>query len=194
MKYIIKNINEYNKNDIDSFYKKIPFIKRNKIDKLKNDIDKKRSIIGELLLSDLLKDEYNNINYIINEYGKPYIENKKIFFSISHSYDYVIAAISDKEIGIDIEKIRKTNINTINEFASSKEKEYILSSRDNIEKRLFQIYTLKEAYIKMKGTNLNNAFEVEFNISNNKITSNNSINTSMINIIDDYVISYCENK
>ena len=35
--------------------------------------------------------------------------------------------------------------------------------------RLFEIYTLKEAYFKMKGENLNNIKNVEFIINNNEI-------------------------
>ena len=53
----------------------------------------------------------------------------KIYYNISYSYDYVICIISNKEIGIDIEKIRKTNINTKKIFATKIEQNY--SSRAN---------------------------------------------------------------
>ncbi len=196
MKYIVKNINSFKQIDIDNFYDEIIPSKKEIINKLKNTTKKKQSIIGELLLKELLKKNkinYNNINYYINEDGKPYLLNNSTYFNISHSYDYVIVTTSNKEIGIDIEKIRKTKLNVINRFATIKEKEYILSSNEDILKRLFQIYTLKEAYFKMKGTNLKDILNVEFEIHNDRITcSDKSVNAFFIHDINDYIISYCE--
>lgn len=200
MKYIIENINTYSDEDYLKIYQKINLQKKEKIDKLKNIDDKKRSLLGEHCLVKLLK-EYYNINYkkisfYTNEYGKPYIQNNNIFFNISHSNDYVIVAISSKEIGVDIEKIRDTNLNTINQFATPKEKEYVLSSDNNCYSKLFEIYTLKEAYIKMKGKNMNEVKNIEFEIKNNlAICSDSSINTFLFNNIKKgYIISICEKK
>ena len=196
MEYIIKNIADFNKNDIINFYDKIPKLKKDKIDKFKNYETKTKSIIGEILLCELLTKNsiyYNNIEYYINEYGKPYLKNKDLFFNISHSFNFVIATISNNEIGIDIEKIRKTPLNTINQFATEKEKKYILSTSTNIEERIFKIYTLKEAYFKMLGTNLNHILEVEFKIENNKVwCSDKDVKVGFINDIDGYIIAYCE--
>ena len=196
MKYIVKNINDFNTEDINNFYDKIPKLKKDKISKFKNYESKIRSIIGEIILKELLEKKnisYNSLDYYINEYGKPYLKNDKIFFNISHSFDYVITAISNNEIGIDIEKVRETPIKIINQFATEKEKEYILSSNKNIEERIFKIYTLKEAYFKMLGTNLNNILEVEFIIENDKIYCNDkNVKVGFINDIKGYIIAYCE--
>ncbi len=196
MEYIIKNINDFNKDDINNFYDKIPKLKKDKIDKYKNYDTKVRSIVGEILLKNLLSKSnisYNSLDYYINEYGKPYLKNINIFFNISHSFDYVITAISNNEIGIDIEKIRKTPLNIINQFATEKEKAYILSTNNNIEERIFKIYTLKEAYFKMLGTNLNNILEVEFIIKNNNIYCNDEkVKMGFIDDIKGYIIAYCE--
>ena len=196
MEYIIKNINDFNKDDINNFYDKIPKLKKDKIDKYKNYDTKVRSIVGEILLKNLLSKSnisYNSLDYYINEYGKPYLKNINIFFNISHSFDYVITTISDKDIGIDIEKIRKTPLNIINQFATEKEKAYILSTNNNIEERIFKIYTLKEAYFKMLGTNLNHILKVEFTIKNNNIYCNDKkVKMGFIDDIKGYIIAYCE--
>lgn len=196
LEYIIKNINDFNKDDINNFYDKIPKLKKDKIDKYKNYDTKVRSIVGEILLKNLLSKSnisYNSLDYYINEYGKPYLKNINIFFNISHSFDYVITTISDKDIGIDIEKIRKTPLNIINQFATEKEKAYILSTNNNIEERIFKIYTLKEAYFKMLGTNLNHILKVEFTIKNNNIYCNDEkVKMGFIDDIKGYIIAYCE--
>lgn len=158
----------------------------------KNLLKIKRHNIGRQLLKILLKKhyniDYNNIEIITNNYGKPYIKNMNIYFSISYSYKYVICIISNKEIGIDIEKIRKTNINTKKIFGTKLEQDYI----DNYEK-LFKIFTLKEAYFKMLGTDLRKIKDIEFKMNNNIICSDDSVNISQIKY-NNYIISICKKK
>lgn len=198
MKYKIKRINDYNEEYINLFYNNIYKYKKNKIDKKINKNDKKASIIAEIILMELLKENYNidykNLNFKINKYGKPYIKNKQIYFNISHSKEFVAVALSKNKIGIDIEKIRKTNIKTINKFASKSEIEYILKNNKNIEKKLFKIYTLKEAYFKMKGTTLKKIKQIQFTISGKKIyCKNKKIKIKQI-ITKDYIFSIIEEK
>lgn len=198
MKYKIKRIDFYNKECIDSFYNYIYKEKREKIFKIKVKYKKVQSIIGEILLKELLQEKnisYKDLMFSTNDYGKPYITNSDIFYNISHSFEYIVTIISDKEIGIDIEKIRKTNLNCVNQFATPQERKYITANNQNIEKKIFEIYTLKEAYFKMKGNNLNNIKNVEFNIiNNNVICSDKNVSAYFINDLKDYVIAVCEKK
>lgn len=196
LEYIIKNINDYSEDELKNFYTKISEQKKDKINKYKNYKRKASSIIAEIIFSELLLKRnisYDSLNYYKNKYGKTYLKNNNLFFNMSHSFDYVISVVSDKEIGIDIEKIRKTPIKVINQFATEVEKKYILSSNNNVEDRIFKIYTLKEAYFKMLGLNLNNILNVEFLIQENKITcSDQSVKVGFINDVEGYVIAYCE--
>lgn len=198
LKYIVKNIKEFNKEDLNDFYLRIPKQKRMQIDKYKNYETKTRTLVAEILLNNLLASQnisYQNTKYFNNKYGKPYLKNSELFFNVSHSFDYVITTISNKEIGIDIEKVRKTSLKVINQFATSKEKKYILSSDENIEERIFKIYTLKEAYFKMLGTNLNHILEIEFIIKNDKVyCSDKNVKVGFINDVKGYIIAYCEKK
>jgi len=123
MKLLIENIKKYNKINYIFFLFQIKKEKKIKIKKLLKKEDKQRSILGEKLLIEGLK--YYNINYkknniTTNEYGKPYING--IYYNISHKNDYVICALDKNEIGIDIEKIRKININNINQYTTENEK------------------------------------------------------------------------
>ena len=198
MKYKVDCIKNYNEQDYKKIYSQIRKEKQNKIDKYIKEESKKRSMLGEYLLQKLLKEEridYNKIQIKTNKNEKPYIENKKIYYNISHSYDYVITAISEKPIGVDIEKIRKIDSKTINMFATSKEKEYILSEKKGLEKRLFEIYTLKEAYIKMKGLALKDIKKTEFAIENQLITnSDQKTQSKLIHNVPEYIIAICEQK
>jgi len=197
MEYYIDHIKNHTQNSLNNF--KVSKQKEQRIKKLKKKLTRNQSILGEILLKKLLKEkynlDYNQIEFYENNYGKPYLKNQNIYFNISHSYNYVITIISKKEIGIDIEKIRKTPLNVINQFATPQEKLYILSSKKNIHKRIFQIYTLKEAYFKMQGTNLNNILDITFLIKNNKVYCNdNSVKVGFLNEKKGYIIAYCEKR
>lgn len=94
------------------------------------------------------------------ENGKPYAEGAA-FFNISHSGSFAVAAVSDCEVGVDIERIREVNLKIAEKF-SSDEREYILSA-ENPQKAFFEIWTAKEAYLKKCGTGITvplNSFSV----------------------------------
>lgn len=166
MAYKIRHIDYYNADYVNQFYNKIYTIKKNKIPKYRRNTKAISSIVGEIILSELLKENYDinytNLSFGVNPNGKPFIKNKKIYFNISH-------------------------------FATDKEQLYILSSNNDIEKRLFQIYTLKEAYFKMKGNNLNKIKDIEFTFKDNDIIcSDKNVSAYFIDDIDGYVIAVCE--
>lgn len=199
MIYKIRNINYYGGNYLKSFYNYIYTAKKLNISKYRR-IDKiSSSIVGEIILSELINENfhinYSDLTFEINDYGKPYVSGNQFYYNISHSFEYIITTISNNEIGVDIEKIRETSIKNIRHFATDKEQLYILSSNNDIEKRLFQIYTLKEAYFKMKGSNLNMIKDVEFTINDDiVICSDKNVSAYFINDMHDYVIAICENK
>ena len=50
------------------------------------------------------------------ERGKPYFEEAPFFFSVSHSGEWVVCALSDTEVGVDIEKIRPISDGVMRRF------------------------------------------------------------------------------
>lgn len=172
-KIIYKNINDINKDDLLNFYQYIYNEKKKKIDKLKKETDKLVSILGEYLLAQLLKKYYNidykKVKFNYNKNGKPFISNYNIFFNISHSHNFAACIISDNECGIDIELVRPVNLNIINTFTNSNEKEYILNNNADVYYRLFKIFTLKEAYLKMMGSKITNIKNIKLIINSNDI-------------------------
>ena len=77
-----------------------------------------------------------------DEKGKPYLD--KDYISISHSGEYVVVAISDFNIGVDIQKIEY------------REKVVSLFSEEVTDEKMFtRLWTLKESYGKYLGIGLN---------------------------------------
>lgn len=189
-------ISNYNIEEYKNFYNKLNNIYKDKINHLIYEKDKQLSILAQILLANLLKDKYSinykNIKFKYNKYNKPFIEN--IYFNISHSNEYAVVVTSNKKIGIDIESIRKVDLNIINYFCTSNEKDYILNST-NKYKSFFEIFCLKEAYFKMLGNGITNLKEIEFIINPNLITSNKpNLNIILNHSIQNYIIAIIEEK
>lgn len=108
----------------------------------------KKDISSELLLKEILK-EYNlDEEILLNSYGKPYIKSNKIYFNISKSKPYTVCVISDKNIGIDFEKIT-LKPRVIKKVCTKEEQKQIKTATD------FTImWTKKESYVKYLGMGL----------------------------------------
>ena len=94
--------------------------------------------------------------FSVNAYGKPILlSNPRIHFNISHSGNYVVCAIGDKPLGIDIEVIKPIDLKIANRFFSADEIEYIFNSQDDfMTNRFYEIWTKKECRIKWEGKGL----------------------------------------
>lgn len=132
----------------------------------------------------------NKIEFGVSEHGKPYAKGLDVHFSISHSGDYAVCAVSGKEIGADIEKIKDINPEASKKFACENEQNYINSHTGGF----FEIWTLKEAYFKCIGTGLGADIKtVSFKISESGIAcSEKNFDCLFHQIADGYICSTCE--
>jgi 4'-phosphopantetheinyl transferase len=135
--------------------------KRYRIEKFINKEDKIRTLIGELLLRTIIFEKLSIENKYItfekNQYGKPYLKgHPKFQFNIAHSGDFVVCAIDSKPIGIDVEEVKDIQYKEIAEsFFSASEFDYIIKEDVNVQlSKFYEIWTLKESYIKCCGQGL----------------------------------------
>lgn len=114
----------------------------------KNCNQAKESRIGYELLDQGLK-ELGIDSYEIDFTSKPYIKNNNgIMFNISHDSNMAVCVISNKEIGVDIMKIRSIDEKIINRILNKNE----LMPITDYDKTI--LWCKKEAYIKYKGTSI----------------------------------------
>lgn len=84
------------------------------------------------------------------EHGKPYLKDRKdMFFNLSHSGDYVLCAVSDREVGADIQKRHDRDVTGI--------LRKILNSREQTDD-FFLLFSAKEAFVKCMGDGLSRDF------------------------------------
>ena len=91
--------------DLKKAYSSVSKDRQDKIDFYRFEKDKKLSAGAYLLLKKLLSEEnITNPLFKTEKYGKAYISNfENVYFNLSHSGKMVLCAISDREVGVDIE-------------------------------------------------------------------------------------------
>jgi len=183
--------------------------KKHKIDKFINKEDKIRTLIGEILIRTIIVKQLGikneNIRFEKNRYGKPHLkEYPMINFNISHSGDFVVCATHNKPIGIDIEEIKKIEYENISKnFFALSEFNYIIKQKIDIQlSKFYEIWTLKESYIKCCGQGLSiplKSFSIDIDqYEDIKVIVNEGHNNHRFKIFDmmlGYKMAVClENK
>lgn len=177
-------------------------LRRNRIKSKIHKEDKIRSLIGDLLSEYALKKYFDldikNSVISLNKYGKPEIENSKnIHYNISHSSEYVVCAVSDVEIGIDIEKKREINCIDISSRYFSVEENGLIEGK-TYKKSLdafYKLWTLKESYIKCCGKGFSiplHSFSLHTMALDEELAYG-SYQFKSFEIKDSYHISVCQN-
>lgn len=154
------SIYDFQFSEYQNFKKFIPDADQSIIEKFVQKNDALRAIISILLSRALIAHfcKIPNEKIIITKtkYGKPILQNiSGFYFNISHSSDWVVCAVDNVNIGIDIEQIRTIDMEIAKAYFTLEEQSIIFNAP--VDKRLFYFYTiwtLKESYIKYTGDGL----------------------------------------
>ncbi len=147
---------------------KIDAVRQEKVRQCRNETDRKRSLLAGYLLqagvADIQAQESGlqadaiplSFAYSFGENGKPYFNNyPDIYFSLSHSGSYVICAISEEEVGADIQEQREVKSGIAARFFSGEDKKTLermgaAGGKDSVE-MFFRMWAIKEAHMKLTG-------------------------------------------
>lgn len=159
MKFSIRNIKNLTEAQFDRAFESMSDERQERCLRYKFTEDRRRMAFGEMLLREKLAEEYsvNDEAVFINNLpsGKPvaFVGGKEIFVSISHSGDFVAAAVCDTPVGIDLEAKREIKPDFIKKVLSEEELEFVKEGNDETTAFL-KIWTAKEAYLKLTGEGL----------------------------------------
>ena len=141
--------------------------RRDKTDHCRVMKDKYLSLGTELLLRHALMERGLDTDTALayEDHGKPYLINRQVKFNFSHSHDYALCAVSDFEIGCDIEKTGPAKMAVAKRFFTETEYQKLASITDQEEQRecFYRFWTLKESFLKVTGYGMRlplNEFEV----------------------------------
>ena len=154
----------------------LPLEKQERISRFRIREDAIRSLVGDILVRTVicrrLRIKNSDITLSKNEYGKPFLKDRKdCHFNLSHSGKWVVCAVDNRPVGIDVEKVNKVDLNIARRFFTSEEYDDLKSMKAE-EQALyfFDLWTLKESYIKAAGGGLSIPLDsFSFKIANGNI-------------------------
>ena len=184
IKRYIVDIDSFSQKELEAEYKLCDENYKNKLLLYKSAKRKRQSLSARLILRSAIAEIYGKTVYKITytEKGKPILPFCS--FGLSHSENVSVCVISDKNIGVDIEKIRTIKMGSNFHFLTAEEIEFLKSSKDYSASFIY-LWTRKEALLKCSNISSKELSSISVLKDNDKFifkTEN----------YQDYIISLCE--
>lgn len=130
--------------------------------KFKFPADRERYVVAHGFLRNVLLrylgGEPSHFIFSVNSHGKPALREHELEFNLTHSADFVLAAVTrNRKIGVDVERIRSgISAHVIaRQYFSNAEVAELEALPPGLRERAFFVgWTRKEAYIKAQGLGL----------------------------------------
>lgn len=157
--YICKLPEEKNTATLEKLLSNISKEKQERIKKFAQINDVYRTVIGELLLHFILYKQLGlrlkQIDVDKNLYGKPFLcQYPSFHYNISHSGEWVVCATDNKKIGVDVEKIQPFDLQIAKGSFTKEEYCDLLNVERERNSAFYEMWTLKESYVKAQGRGL----------------------------------------
>ncbi len=178
----------YNVNDLEDKelfkkeYNNAPVFRKEKIDRLSLENDKRLSLGAWIALERAMESAGVKGEVALSENGKPYLRDNELHFNLSHSGELAICAISENPVGVDIEKIREVDLKLTEKVFGKKEK---MSLED-----FFKMWTRKESFLKCLGEGFKSK-KTKTDLSQDRVETENKVFFLETLLFGDYVISVC---
>lgn len=133
-----------------------------KADRYMKPADRRLSLVSRALvrylIGEVTQQDPKSLRFSTNEHGKPFLVGlPDIHFNLSHSHGVAVCALCrDTDVGVDVEDVgRRTDFSIAGRFFSPAEADLVSKAPDAGKRALFfDIWTLKESYIKAVGKGL----------------------------------------
>ena len=149
------NIKEMDGAAYDAALAMMDTARRARVKELPNEDDRKRSAAGEVLLRNAVAARLNTTAESAplrwDDNGKPSVEGDPFYVSVSHSGPYVVVAVGEKVLGVDVEVIRGAEEKFMRRACSEAEMAYIHYGDAGCFQRFWECWTAKEALFKLTG-------------------------------------------
>lgn len=119
-------------------------------------------VMARLLLSRRLGTAPADLQFVENDHGRPEITHPAVdpplHFNLSHSGGLVACVMGGRgQIGVDLERLDRPPVDrrVIDRYCSAEEQTALFDMPETLRhERFLQLWTLKEAYVKARGTGL----------------------------------------
>ena len=138
-----------------------------KVQSQKGERDKLLSAAAGYILERGLKEEgVTNPQFFYNADGKPYLKGGKVHFNLSHSGSVAVCALSDSEVGVDVQALRPVKNELLKKVCTQAEYSFVTADGESSLQRFCRLWALKESVMKCLGKGLSlSPKRIEINFS-----------------------------
>ncbi len=154
MKLFITDVNLFD----ESFFEQaffVPHEKKGDLASFQNPLSKKEHILAWSLLSYAYESEtggkQEEIRLVYLKNGKPHLSSDPFFFNLSHSGGKVICAVSEKEVGADVQIVKEPRPAVIKRVLCEAEQNVLAACPEDRNIGFMRFWTQKESYLKYTG-------------------------------------------
>lgn len=166
MKWQVCDIRELTAEDYESAYSMLSPEEKSRVEGLRFREDRQRTLAARHLARRLVAQWCNlpesAVRFAKTQMGKLYPVGLAAEISVSHSGDLVACAISDRPVGIDLERLRPVELRLAKKICTTRELCYLFGRQPEAEdfcytedpvltERFFRLWTGKEACAKRQG-------------------------------------------
>ena len=128
--------------------------RRQRAEAMRFEADRLRTVAGENLARQMLSERLGcspaDVPLQWDDNGKPVVSGTGLYVSVSHSGAYVVCAVDDQPIGVDVEAVRDVDAKFMRRVCSDEELAYAERGGD-MQRRFWELWTAKEAVFKLTG-------------------------------------------
>ena len=187
------------KADFDRLVAEMPRARRERLGRLRRYEDAQRSLLGDSLARYALRRRTGAVARELvfgdNGYGKPLLlEPSGLHFNVSHSGSWVLCAVDDGPVGVDVEMIRPIDIGSVAQsFFSEVEYESLMLEPDEGSRlrSFYRLWTLKESYIKARGEGMALPLDSFTIVLDGKAPMDGYLHLRSYRLSDDCIASTC---
>ena len=152
MEFQICRLSELKDSDYRSWFPEADTERQAAVLKMKNSLAQKQSLCADHLARKMLAGSISpaELQFRRSRHGKPEAVNASLRFNLSHSGNFVLCAVSEEEIGADIEALRPVSPKLPARVCTEEEIKFI----GNNDRLFLQVWTAKEALAKFYGEGL----------------------------------------
>ncbi len=155
MEYCVLNIRQPKEDDLRFWFFQMGRQEQERITQFRREDDRLRSLCGNHLAREMLSTRLScrpeELQFLRSPGGKPYLEGTPLHFNLTHSGDFAACVIDHSPVGIDLEVLRPIRPELCKKVCNSAELEFLYRSGTFDSIRFLQIWTAKEALLKLSG-------------------------------------------
>lgn len=160
----------------------------------RKEITRRTKLLGEFMSRRLIESVWGlksgDYQIIRGEHGKPFISGTTLpcFFNLSHSGEYIVCALTEGQVGVDIERKGRLRLEVARRFFHPEEVRVLesLPERQQAD-AFFSYWSVKESFLKYTGSGLSaslSGFEVCFQKDSIRLRKDNRYEPVSVHMCD----------